>query len=95
MREYWTDLNGRVWQVPQIIGRLKPGKCPGHAALRAYVIARDGSKCKTCGATKDLLADHILSRRNGGSHHPKNLQCLCQSCNARKASLVDKKVVRR
>jgi 5-methylcytosine-specific restriction endonuclease McrA len=32
-----------------------------------------------------------LSRRNGGSHHPSNLRCLCESCNARKASLVDAK----
>lgn len=94
MREFWTDFDGKTWQVPQILGRLKPGKCPGHAALRAFVIRRDGGKCKHCGATKDLIADHILSRRNGGSHHPSNLQCLCQSCNARKVGLVDKKVGR-
>lgn len=30
-------------------------------------------------------------RRNGGSHHPSNLQCLCDPCNARKAGLVDSK----
>lgn len=41
------------------------------------------------GATEDLVADHVVSRRNGGSHHPDNLQALCQRCNARKAALVD------
>lgn len=97
MREYakvepsfWTDAQGRSWKVPQIIGRLKPGKCPGHAALREFVIARDGNKCRRCAATTDLVADHVLSRRNGGSHHPDNLQCLCQSCNARKAGKEDR-----
>jgi 5-methylcytosine-specific restriction endonuclease McrA len=85
----WTDHHGKTWKVPEIKGRLKPGKCPGHAALRAFVIHRDGS-CKKCGGKDDLLADHILSRRNGGSHHPNNLQCLCERCNASKSGTVDR-----
>ena len=85
----WTDHEGRTWQTPQIIGRLKPGKCPGHAALRASVIQRDGGKCCWCGSTASLVADHIISRRNGGAHHPNNLRALCDSCNAAKAGLVD------
>ncbi|WP_429951418.1 HNH endonuclease [Comamonas sediminis] len=89
--EYWTDHNGRAWLVPQILGRLKPGKCPGHLALREFVIARDGHKCVRCNSTDNLVADHIISRRNGGSHHPDNLQCLCQSCNARKSNLEDRR----
>jgi 5-methylcytosine-specific restriction endonuclease McrA len=87
----WTDHLGRTWKVPQIKGRLKPGKCAGHAALRDFVIHRDGGACKSCGTTHRLVADHIVSRRNGGTHHPKNLQCLCDGCNARKANLVDRK----
>lgn len=85
----WTDQSGKAWKVPEILGRLKPGKCPGHAALRAFVIHRDGGKCRRCGASEDLIADHIVSRRNGGTHHPDNLQCLCQSCNSRKAATED------
>lgn len=38
-----------------------------------------------------LVTDHILSIRNGGTHHPNNLQTLCDSCNARKAALIDRK----
>lgn len=93
MRDTWTDHCGRAWKVPEIIGRLKPGKCAGHAALREFVIARDGGKCKRCASVDNLIADHIVSRRNGGTHHPDNLQCLCQSCNARKARLEDRKAV--
>ena len=96
MREYaklaptFTDHVGRVWKVPEIKGRLKPGKCPGHAALREFVIHRDGGRCKQCRSTEQLVADHVISRRNGGSHHPNNLQCLCDSCNARKSNFEDR-----
>jgi 5-methylcytosine-specific restriction endonuclease McrA len=90
----WTDQFGRVWKVPQIKGRLK-FRSAGHAALKAFVIWRDGSRCRSCGCADQtkLIADHIVSRRNGGSHHPDNLQCLCEPCNARKSSLVDSKGV--
>ena len=101
MREYgkvspafWTDSNGINHKVPQIKGRLKPGKIPLHAALKKHVIDRDGRKCKVCGRGEVdgvvLVADHIVSKRNGGSHHPDNMQCLCDSCNATKANLVDR-----
>lgn len=88
MSETWTDHLGRTWRVPQIKGRLKM-KCPGHRALREFVIHRDGGRCKRCGSRELLVADHILSRRNGGAHHPNNLQCLCDSCNSRKAGRED------
>lgn len=93
LEEYWIDSNGKKWKTPQIKGRLK-SRIPSHFALREFVIERDGYKCQHCGSMdrKKLVADHILSRRNGGSHHPSNLQRLCDSCNARKAGLVDSKV---
>lgn len=87
--QIWTDHLGYRWIVPQIKGRLKCGKIPSHQALREYIIKRDGSCC-WCGTTKDLIADHIISRRNGGSHHPDNLQALCQSCNTEKSNRIDK-----
>ena len=89
---FWTDDLGRTWKVPEILGRLKM-RIPSHAALREFVIRRDGS-CRWCGTTEDLVADHVVSRRNGGDHHPDNLQELCQSCNSRKANLVDAKAAR-
>lgn len=89
MREKWTDHNGVEWDEPQIKGRLKM-RIPSHSALRAFVIHRAGGKCERCGSTDSLVADHILSRRNGGRHHPSNMQCLCESCNAKKANTEDR-----
>jgi 5-methylcytosine-specific restriction endonuclease McrA len=96
MREYakvrarfWTDPQGRPRAVPTILGRLKPGRIPLHRDLRAFVLARDGNRCRRCGSIENLVADHILSRRNGGSHHPENLQALCDRCNAAKVGRFD------
>lgn len=101
MREYgkvapsfWIDSAGVTRKVPQIKGRLKPSKIPLHADLKDYVINRDNRTCRYCGKSeKDgvvLIADHILSRKNGGTHHPDNMQCLCDSCNATKANTTDR-----
>jgi 5-methylcytosine-specific restriction endonuclease McrA len=87
----WVDHDGNVLKVPTIKGRLKAGRIPLHAALRRFVFARDGHKCVQCGRADKLVPDHIQSRRNGGSHHPSNLQTLCESCNARKVGLIDAK----
>ena len=94
MHDYWIDHNGTSWIVPQILGCLKM-RIPAHAALRDFVIHRDNYTCKICGSTdrNALVAAHIVSRRNGGAHHPSNMQCLCQSCNSRKAGLIDSKGV--
>lgn len=83
----WIDFDGREWKTPTIRGRLKM-RIPCHAALRRYIRLRDKA-CQWCGAQSDLIADHIVSRKNGGSHHPSNLQALCQSCNSAKVGLVD------
>lgn len=93
--QFWVDHNGRSWIVPQIKGRLK--MCiPAHNALREFILHRDNYTCRHCGNQDRLrlVADHIVSRRNGGSHHPDNMQCLCGSCNARKAGLVDAKGIK-
>lgn len=91
---FWTDNEGNIYKVPKIKGRLKPGKIPLHAALKRYVLNRDGHKCQGCGRCESdgvmLVADHIISRRNGGEHHPDNMQCLCDSCNAIKANTTDR-----
>lgn len=88
--QFWTDHNGKVWIEPQIKGRLKM-RIPSHAALRAFVIARAAGVCVRCGAQDRLVADHIVSRRNGGRHHPDNMQCLCESCNAKKSNTEDRR----
>ncbi|MDP2317511.1 MAG: HNH endonuclease signature motif containing protein [Pseudomonadota bacterium] len=92
-RLFWTDDTGKRWPVPEIRGRLK-FRIPSHLALREFVIRRDGGACRECGSRERLVADHVVSRRNGGAHHPANMQCLCWSCNSRKVGLVDTKGVR-
>lgn len=89
----WVDHHGMVWKLPACTGKLHCSKIPSHRALRAFVLWRD-KVCKWCGSSKDLVADHIVSRRNGGAHHPDNLQALCQSCNSKKSGLVGSKVGR-
>lgn len=106
----WTDHRGVTRPTPTIVGRLK-FRIPLHAALRAFVMHRDGFRCVECGArgidvppnydgrhaigaegaARVLVADHIVSRRNGGTHHPDNLRALCELCNAAKAGLIDAK----
>jgi 5-methylcytosine-specific restriction endonuclease McrA len=84
---YWIDNNQRQWKV--LSG--KNPRSSGYFALRRFVIERDGNKCTYCGKTTTLVADHIISIRNGGIHHPDNMQCLCHSCNSRKAVTIDSK----
>jgi 5-methylcytosine-specific restriction endonuclease McrA len=50
------------------------------------VFARDGRICRYCGNDQNLQIDHIISRKNGGTHDMDNLQVLCRDCNLRKSS---------
>jgi hypothetical protein len=80
----WSDHKGRVWLVPTTRGPLSFTRNKTHAVLRDYVFDRDGHQCRACGSDRYLQIDHIISRFNGGSHHPNNLQTLCATCNSRK-----------
>lgn len=98
MRDYgkvWVDQHGEERKVPTIVGRLK-FRIPLHAALRDFVFQRDGFRCGDCGENDrdKLVMDHVVSRRNGGAHHPSNLRTLCARCNSRKSGLVDAKAGR-
>jgi 5-methylcytosine-specific restriction endonuclease McrA len=62
--------------------------CGDHAT--AVPNAYDGSLALYTAGGTFLVVDHIVSRRNGGRHHPSNTQTLCDRCNARKANLVDR-----
>lgn len=88
----WIDHNGKKWPTLRIIGRIKY-RYPAAHALREFVFQRDNFTCADCGTTDQmtLLLDHIVSRRCGGSHHPRNLRTLCDRCNSRKVGLVDVK----
>jgi len=44
-----------------------------------------GGKCLSCGATCDLVADHVIPVSKGGTNGMENRQLLCRSCNSRKS----------
>lgn len=52
---------------------------PQWRALRRACLKRDGYRCTApgCTSTERLIADHIVSRRKGGSDTLANLRTLC------------------
>lgn len=56
---------------------------------RAWVMERDGFRCRRCGAGRDhgmLVIDHIVPVASGGTGELDNLQTLCEACNAGKGA---------
>jgi hypothetical protein len=54
--------------------------------VKQFVFARDGGRCRQCGATNDLQFDHVISVALGGGSTADNLQLLCGPCNRRKGA---------
>ena len=57
-----------------------------YRAHKERVFLRDGRMCRYCGNDENLQIDHVISRKNGGTHDLENLQVLCRDCNLRKSS---------
>ncbi|MBA3654566.1 MAG: HNH endonuclease [Actinobacteria bacterium] len=57
--------------------------------LRAFVLERDGDRCRACGAVESLEVDHVLPRALGGTNDVENLQALCGPCNRKKGVKLD------
>ena len=56
------------------------GEQLGYENVKAYVRARDGLRCRSCGSRDHLEVHHIMQRKNGGSNSPDNLVTLCHEC---------------
>lgn len=54
--------------------------------VRIAVAARDGGRCRQCGAGYDLQFDHIIPVSRGGSSSADNVQILCGTCNRTKGA---------
>lgn len=54
--------------------------------VRQTIFHRHGWKCATCPEVNGITIDHIVPVIRGGQNTLENLQPLCRSCNARKAS---------
>ena len=79
--------------LPSERGRISRSKFrdrarePITAALRKYVLERDGSSCRYCGSNDGPFdIDHILAVANGGSNDPSNLCVACSTCNRSKGA---------
>jgi uncharacterized phage protein (TIGR02220 family) len=51
---------------------------------RKRIYERDGGKCVYCGASDELVPDHIIPCAKGGTDRPSNLVTACVSCNQSK-----------
>lgn len=54
--------------------------------VKQFVFARDGGRCRQCGATHELQFDHVIPVALGGGSTADNLQLLCGPCNRRKGA---------
>lgn len=55
-------------------------------AERLRLIGQGDLTCRACGASEDLVIDHIHPRSRGGSNDLSNLQLLCGPCNGSKGA---------
>lgn len=53
---------------------------------RIRVLQRDAYTCQYCGQEATQV-DHVISRKDGGSHDIDNLVACCAPCNTRKGAL--------
>lgn len=83
------ELPVRFKDVSTTIANREKGKSIP-AQLRAKVLARDGYRCKMCGASAEdtaLHVDHVIPVARGGITEERNLQTLCRTCNLGKGAL--------
>lgn len=67
--------------------RRLEGRQPMSAAVRAFVLERDGYRCTYCEATDGPFeVDHILPVSRGGGNEFENLTCACKPCNRSKGA---------
>lgn len=56
---------------------------------RAYIVARDKSRCHLCGKAcrdEEIHLDHLIPLSRGGTHAPENLRVACAKCNLEKGA---------
>ena len=78
---------GAVLDLPLVIRLRYYVSVPRHSARkisRRAVFARDGYRCKYCGAGSQLTIDHVIPRCRGGHSDWDNVATCCSPCNHRK-----------
>lgn len=91
-KKYYTSEKGRKKAVERQIRLLKQEyyinlkrmrQNAPYRKLKKQLIEKY-KKCVKCKSEKNLTIDHIKPMRLGGKHEIKNIQILCNSCNASK-----------
>lgn len=84
-RQYQSDNpNARVKKYRDKV-RASGEKVGGYLKYKTEVLQRDGNACIYCGATENLVMDHIVPVARGGVGEPWNLASACRPCNAGKS----------
>lgn len=81
-----TDVHPPL--TPAQLRRVAPERLPIDPTLRHRVLSRDGYACRYCGATGELIMEHVIPVIKGGATHMGNLVAACVPCNARKGTEV-------
>lgn len=69
------------FDLGQLVGRDEGGRRTDiPTCIRAYVLERDGRRCRKCSRPRDLELHHIHEVSAGGDHRARNLITLCTSC---------------
>jgi hypothetical protein len=69
-------------QLLERIKRTRAPRRPISAALRKFILSRDGYRCTHCHSQDRLEVHHKTPISQGGSDDPTNLKTLCETCHA-------------
>lgn len=79
-----VKFDSQLLDNPNISGvEYQQGTLMGYE-VREYLLEKYGHRCQYCGGEsndKVLEAEHMISKRNGGSDRIKNLNIACHTCN--------------
>ena len=84
VREIIEDAFDARGLVRPAEGSSSDGRDSISANVRGTVFARDGMRCRECGAAENLTIDHVIPVVRGGGDEIGNLQTLCRTCNSKK-----------
>ncbi len=74
--------------VPAPLPFERTTRSPIPEAVRSQVWRRDEGQCVECATKENLEFDHIIPVARGGATTVRNLQLLCQHCNASKGARI-------
>jgi 5-methylcytosine-specific restriction endonuclease McrA len=70
-----------------------PGRRNPSRRVKRKIIELYGRRCFSCGATEELVIDHIVPRSRGGDSAFRNLQPLCSTCGNAKGNAFPSEVM--